>query len=159
MGTRGRELVRDLDPAEIAATLDSFYCYHLSVMHWTHAVANRLEGQALFLLGDETAEVAAESLEKAGKLADRVAELGGAITADPTDFVARSPIEQFSLPGDFGDPATIVGYALEQVRVIISAYSDFLDRVRGKDELTYHLVLRLLASEVSREDEMEGVLA
>ncbi|MCZ6631393.1 MAG: hypothetical protein O7D28_08605 [Actinobacteria bacterium] len=43
--------------------------------------------------------------------------------------------------------------------MIISAYSDFLDRVRGKDELTYHLVLRLLASEVSREDEMEAVLA
>ncbi len=55
--------------------------------------------------------------------------------------------------------AAIVGYALEQVRVIISAYSDFLGRVRGKDEFTYHLFLRLLASEVSREDEMEGVLA
>ena len=27
-------------------TLDSYYCYNLMVMHFSHALRNRLEGQA-----------------------------------------------------------------------------------------------------------------
>ena len=43
-------------------------------------------------------EVAEEALRVAKQLADRIGELGGVITADPTRLVERSPLEEFSLP-------------------------------------------------------------
>jgi ferritin-like protein len=52
-----------------------------------------------------------------------------------------------------------VGYALEQARAIISAYGECLDLTRGKDELTHHLVLKLLQQEVTREVELKAALA
>ena len=42
----------------IIDALDSFYCYNVTAALWADAVINRLEGLAIFLLGDELAEVA-----------------------------------------------------------------------------------------------------
>jgi hypothetical protein len=50
-------------------------------MHWALAVGNRLEGQPLFLLTDELNEVLDDSLDAARRLADRIAELDGAVGA------------------------------------------------------------------------------
>jgi hypothetical protein len=48
------------DPAttKIIDVPDSFYCYNVTAALWADAVINRLEGLAIFLLGDELAEVA-----------------------------------------------------------------------------------------------------
>jgi ferritin-like protein len=151
-------LVRDVDVEEVIRALDSFYCYNLVVMHWAEAVANRLEGPAAFLLGDELAEVAESSHAAAHALADRIGALGGAVTADPGELVERSPLVEFALPGSFSDVSVIIGYALEQVQAVIGTYGGFLELVRGRDELSYQLVLRLLADEVHREADIEAAL-
>ena len=60
---------------------------------------NRLEGLAIFLLGDELAEIADRARAAARRLADRIGDLGGAITADPRQLLNRSPgTEEFTLP-------------------------------------------------------------
>src|SRR5215217_2788186 len=92
MGKAGVGLIKGIDVEEIVDTLDGYYCYNLVVMHFSHALRNRLEGQAAFLLGDEFEENAEQSLEAARKLADRIGDLGGEVTADPTRFVERSPL-------------------------------------------------------------------
>src|SRR5215470_7857540 len=43
---------------EVISRLDGFYCYNVSVSLWADAVANRLEGLALYLLSEELAEAA-----------------------------------------------------------------------------------------------------
>ena len=43
---------------KIIDALDSFYCYNITAALWADAMINRLEGLAIFLLGDELAEVA-----------------------------------------------------------------------------------------------------
>jgi hypothetical protein len=50
-------------------------------------VINRLEGLAIFLLGDELAEVADRARATAHRLADQIGDLGGAITADPRQLL------------------------------------------------------------------------
>ena len=50
MGKAGVGLIKGIDVEEIVDTLDSYYCYNLVVMHFSHALHNRLEGQAAFLL-------------------------------------------------------------------------------------------------------------
>ena len=49
MGKAGVGLIKGIDVEEIVDTLDSYYCYNLVVMHFSHALRNRLEGQAAFL--------------------------------------------------------------------------------------------------------------
>jgi len=102
-------------------------------MHFSYALHNHLEGQAAFILGDELDEIAVQSLEAARKLADRIGELGGEVTADPTQFVERSPLGEFSLPASKSEVGIILSFVLERICMIIREYKAFLKRVRGRD--------------------------
>ena len=158
MGKAGVGLIKGIDVEEIVDTLDSYYCYNLVVMHFSHALSNRLEGQAAFLLGDELEENAEQGLKAAKKLADRIGDLGGVVSADPTQFVERSPLEEFSLPDSNSEVGVILGFVLERIRMIIGEYGAFLERVRGRDEISHLLVLDLLKEQVARESEIEAAL-
>jgi len=128
------------------------------VMHFSHALHNRLEGQTAFLLGDELEENAEQSLKAARKLADRIGDLGGEVTADPTHFVERSLLREFSLPASNSEVGNILGFVLERIRMIIGEYAAFLERARGRDEISHLLVLDLLKEQVARESEIEAAL-
>jgi ferritin-like protein len=158
MGKAGIGLIKGLDVEEVVDRLDSYYCYNLVVMHFSHALHNRLEGQAAYLLGDELEENAEQSLEAAGKLADRIGELGGEVTADPTRFVERSPLGEFSWPSSNSEVGIILGFVLERIRMIIEEYAAFLERIRGRDDISHLLVLNLLKEQVAREAEIEAAL-
>jgi bacterioferritin len=127
-------------------------------MHFSLALKNRLEGQAAFLLSKELDEKAEESMKHAKKLAERIAELGGTETADPTRFVEVSKLSQFSMPGSTSDIKAILSYVLEQEQSIIRKYGDFMTKIRDKDDLTYHLIRDILEDEVSAESEIETFL-
>ena len=49
----------DPDIKDVIDVLDSFYCHNVVAGLWADAVANRLEGPAIYLLSDELPEVAA----------------------------------------------------------------------------------------------------
>jgi len=123
----------------VIETLDGFYCHNVVVGLWADAVANRLEGMALYLLGDELREVADHAHGAARRLADRVGDLGGAITADPRPLIDRAPGEgEFTIP-DCSDPRAIVTYAVRRLNIIISAYQAFLEGpalLRGENMTT-----------------------
>ena len=79
--------------------LDSFYCENVVAGLWADAVGNRLEGAAMLLLSDDLQEISDDARTAAKRLADRIGDLGGAVTADPGQFVHRSPGEvDFVLP-------------------------------------------------------------
>ena len=159
MGTAGNALIRGVEVTEVTRDLDSFYCYNLTRVHYALALTTRLEGQATFLLGDELKEVVEDSLAGARRLADRVGDLGGEVTADPGATVAVSPFTEFSMPDSNSDVRAILTHALEGTRTIVSAYGDFLERVRGRDEISHRLVVGLLEKEVHREADLQAALA
>jgi hypothetical protein len=92
-----------IDPGETADPLDRLYTYEQVVVHWCQAVENRPTGLPAFVLTDELAEQIEAAQKTSEKLAAWIAQLGGAITADPTEFVDRSPISRLELPADYGD--------------------------------------------------------
>ena len=139
--------------------LDTFYCHNIVASLWADAVANRLEGMAIYLLSDELPEVADHAREAARSLAERIGDLGGAVTADPRQLVDRAPGDlEFSIP-DCSDPRAIISYALHRLDVIIAAYQAFLDTVRGQDDVSFALVVRLLAAEAHRRADVMAALA
>ncbi len=149
----------DLAVQDVIEALDGFYCHNVVVSLWADAVANRLEGMALYLLGDELAEVAEHARGAARRLADRIGDLGGAVTGDPRQLLDRAPGDkEFTIP-DCSDPRSILTYALQRLNVIIDAYQTFLDQVRARDDVSFALVVKLLDAETHRRADAEAALA
>jgi ferritin-like protein len=147
------------DVQEVIDALDGFYCHNVIVSLWADAVANRLEGPAIYLLSDEIPEVAESARAAAARLADRIGDLGGAITADPRQLIDRAPgDEEFTIP-DCSDPRAITTYALQRLNVVISAYQAFLDKVRSRDDVSFALVVSLLGAETHRRADVQAALA
>ena len=68
----------------------------------------------------------------------------------------RAPGEAgFTIP-DCSSPRAIAGYARHRLDIIIDAYQALLDKVRGRDDVTFALVAGLLAAETHRR---AGVIA
>ena len=149
----------DLNIKAVIDALDSFYCHNVIVSLWADAVANRLQGIAIYLLSDELPEVADHARAAARRLADRIGDLGGAITADPRQLIDRAPGNyEFTIP-DCSDPRAITSYALQRLNVIIAAYQAFLDKIRGRDDVSFALVVGLLATETHRRADVAAALA
>ena len=158
MGTAGNSLIKDIDIQEIISTLDSFYAYEIVVMHFCLAMHNRLEGQATVALSEPLEQKAEESLSHAKELAERIGQLGGVVTGDPSRFVEISPIKRFSLPTSNSDVGEILSYVLEQLRPAIKAYGEFLERIKDKDMVTYYEVLGVLRDHIKSEADIEATL-
>ena len=149
----------DLAAQDVTDALDSFYCHDVVAALWADAVANRLEGPAIYLLSDEIPEVAEHARAAAARLADRIGDLGGAITADPRQFIDRAPGDnEFTIP-DCSDPRAITTYALQRLNVIIAAYQAFLDKVRGHDDVSFALIVSLLGAETHRRADVKAAMA
>ena len=68
-----------------------------------------------------------------------------------------SPIEGYALP-DPNNMEPFLRYALEQERIAIRFYSDFLEDIKDKDVITYFEVLEILKNHVVVEDEIENFI-
>ena len=130
MGSAGNSLIRGIDIQEIIDSLDRFHAQSWVVVHFSLALKNRLEGQAAFLLSRELEDKAQESMKHAKKLAERIAELGGTETGDPTEFVMLSPLKRFSMPSIDPDVNVILSYILEPRAIHNKTYGDFVDGIQ-----------------------------
>jgi ferritin-like protein len=158
MGTAGTGLIHGLDPAEVADELDRLYCYEQMSIHVVRAIENRLTGNAAIML-EELPEQIALAEGHASRLASRIAQVGGAITQDPTHFVERSQLPPVQVPDDTSDVRSVLTYTLEQEQRAVARYGQLLDRTRGLDVVTEQLLVSILTHKVAREDEIESVLA
>jgi ferritin-like protein len=159
MGRASIELIGGhLDGAEIADELDRLYCYEQIVAHWCGGVENRLIGFASVVLGEELRRVAAEATSAGERLAARIAQLGGATTADPTQFLERAELEKLWLPRDYSSVEEILSVAIGYERAAITDYHNLLTGLRDLDVITHLLLAEILAAKLAREDELESAL-
>jgi ferritin-like protein len=149
----------DMNVQDVINDLDSFYCHNVVASLWADAVANRLQGSAIYLLSDELPEVADHARAAARRLSDRIGDLGGAVTGDPRRLLERAPgDDEFTIP-DCSDPRAITSYALQRLNVIIAEYQAFLDKVRARDDVSFALVVGLLGAETHRRADIQAALA
>jgi len=149
----------DLPVQDVIDALDSFYCLNVVAGLWADAVANRLAGPAIYLLSDELPEVAGHARAAAGRLADRIGDLGGAVTGDPRQLIDRAPGDnEFTIP-DCSDPQAILTSARQRLNVIVAAYQAFLDKVRGRDDVSFALVVKLPGAQTHRRADVTAALA
>ncbi len=157
MGSVGNSLIKGISAEEVSRKLESFYAYEELTAEFSKAAINRLAGQVEIFLKPPLTLKVEDAESNAARLANRIARLGGAIPPDPTRFVEVSPIDSYTLP-DPNDMESFLGYALEQERIAIRFYGDFLDQMKDKDVITYFEVLEILKNHVDGEDEIENFI-
>ncbi len=155
MGMMGREIVQKagLDPNKIIEMLNKAYCDEWLAYYQYWIGAKLAEG--IPDIKPELEEHANEELAHAGKLAERIIELGGTPEIDPQKWAACSSCGY--LPPADPTVDTLLEQNLKGERCAISVYSHILDYVRGKDMLTGHIVRHILEEEVEHEQDLEDL--
>lgn len=157
MGRRGREIV-ELDIKPVVRALQAAYADEwLAHYHYLHAaqiatglnapqVSSMLKGRA------------AEELQHALRIGERILELGGDLPADWAEIPTRANCKAFVLPKQTSDLKGILKAVLNAERCAIGVYQKLLDQTLHKDTVTHELAEELLADEVKDEEETENLL-
>jgi len=158
MGQTGRAVV-DLNVDEVIADLKRAYLDELLAFYsyWiTAAVAEGFHGEELT---EHFTEEAREELGHAGKLAERILQLGGNPVVHPRDWEAAANAPWTAPRTDWADADGMVQDQIKAEAGAIRAYSALAKKTFGKDPVTYRLVVELLEDEVGHEEFLENLIA
>ncbi|NLN59786.1 MAG: ferritin [Deltaproteobacteria bacterium] len=156
MGTKGRAIV-ELDVEQLLEMLNKAYAdeWLAYYQYWVGArvACGRMRG----IVAEELAEHAAEELEHAEMLAERILTLGGTPLLKPEELIKESNCG-YAVPSD---PNTIklLQQNIEGEQCAIETYKKLLDFVKDKDPITYKLILDILEDEVEHEEDLEAILS
>ena len=137
-----------MEPEEVADRLDRLYCYHLMMAQWTIALGSRHSDSSQLLLADLRQD-ADGHIDAAIQLAGRIVELGGTVTADPSDVAYRAPIDSFE-PPDTANADRALGQLYRLTASAITEYQALLNTVGESDPISRHLVEALLTAAADR---------
>jgi ferritin-like protein len=133
-------------PDELCDRLDRLYCYHLMMVQWSIATEGRLTATARRLLQTELDRESRFHLDAANRLAKRVTQLGGKVTADPSDILYRAPVDSFDVPDNPADHRSVLTHLHKLITSASAAYRGLLDRTKDQDPVTQRIVEDLLAA-------------
>ena len=154
MGTVGKQII-DVDIDTLInelnkALADEWLAYY---QYWMGAkVVNTSSMQVV----SELEEHAQEELRHANMLVERILQLDGTPILDPKDWFEKTNCG-YNVPDNF-DVKVILKQNIEGEQCAIKTYKNILDMVRGKDDITYQIVLEIFKDEIKHEDDLENLL-
>ncbi len=157
MGQKGRDIVGPdvgdvlslLNQAVAAEALAAYRYLYLS--KWAAGLNSPEIADAFF-------RTSGEEWQHMSLLMERVIELGGRPLTRPSDWETNSYVKYYEPPKDQSDLKTMLEDSLAVERVAIEFYRDLVRKTEGKDLVTYHLAMQLLADEVKDEEYLEKIL-
>ncbi|MFW9985644.1 MAG: ferritin-like domain-containing protein [Candidatus Odinarchaeota archaeon] len=155
MGTKGREIVK-ADIKEILdllnkALADEWLAYY---QYWIGSKI--VVGPMRDLVASELEEHANEELEHAGMLVERIIQLGGTPILNPSEWHSKTncgyeaPTDPFVVP--------ILKQNIKGEQCAIDVYNKIVEKVKGKDPITLHIVYKIMADEVEHEEDLEAIM-
>jgi len=145
-----------IGPDELSDRLDRLYCYHLMMVQWSLATAGRLTVSARRLLQTDLERDARSHLDTANRLAQRVIQLGGTVTADPSDLLYRAPIDSFELPDSPADHRAVLIRLDEFITSALFAYQSLFDLIGATDPVSQRIIEDLVATATIRLGEVRA---
>lgn len=139
-----------LGPDELSDRLDRLYCYHLMMVQWSLATTGRLTMSARQLLQTDLEQDARCHLDTANRLAQRVNQLGGTVTSDPSDLLYRAPIDAFDLPDKHADHQAVLTHLDEFITSVLSEYRTLLDLIDATDSVSQRIIEDLVETATIR---------
>jgi hypothetical protein len=145
-----------IGPDELSDRLDRLYCYHLIMVQWSLAMSGRLTVSARRLLQTDLERDARSHLDTANGLAQRVIQLGGTVTSDPSDLLYRAPIGSFELPDNPADNQAVLAHMDGLIMSALSEYRTLLDLIDATDPVSQQIIQDLLATATVRLEEVRA---
>jgi bacterioferritin len=158
MGEKGRAVV-ELNVDDLLRVLRKAYLDEVLAFYSYWTTAQVAEGWAGEELTEHFQDEAKDELGHAGKLAQRIIELGGDPVVPPRDWEAGANAPWTAPRRDWADAEGMVEDQIKAERGAIEAYSALAKMTFGKDPVTYALATELLADEVGHEEFLENLLA
>jgi bacterioferritin len=155
MGTKGKEII-GLDVEELLEQLnralaDEWLAYY---QYWIGAKV--VTGPMRQAAVAELEEHAADELQHAGMLVDRILHLGGTPILKPEDWY-KSTNCGYEAPEDPSVKA-VVEQNIKGEQCAIDVYNKLLDFTRDKDAISYQMIVEILGDEVEHEDDLQTLM-
>ena len=157
MGKKGKEIVK-ADLKEVIKDLNAAYSDEWLAHFQYWYMAKWIRGMDADTLRPVLEEQSADELGHAGKIAERIIQLGGRPVAHPTQLLKSCGCGFKEPPVRRTDLRRVIKDVLEAEACAIETYSKLADKYRGTDLVTHELFEDLLKDEVSDEEQWEGFL-
>lgn len=156
MGRKGKEIVAEVRD-EVVQMLKRAYADEMLAFHFYWYISIYMRGLAPVTVADTFKGFATDELKRAELIADRLNQLGEYAFSDPAEWLKNTNIGTIE-PTEYLTYKKAVEKAMEIEGIVIEHYNKIMQKVHGKDFVTYELINDLLAEEVKEEQELEDML-
>jgi bacterioferritin len=155
MGTKGRSIL-GIDVEEVLTLLtkaisDEWLAYY---QYWVGSKV--IKGPTKDAVIAELTQHAADEQRHAEMLATRIMQLGGTPPLKPEQWYDLTNCGYDAPEDPFVKP--VLEQNIKGEQCAITTYNALLNKVRGKDEITYNIVLQILGDEVEHEEDLQALL-
>jgi len=157
MGKKGREIVK-ANLREVIKDLNTAYSDEWLAHFQYWYMAQWIKGMDADTLRPVLEEQSGDELGHAGKIAERIIQLGGRPVAHPAQLLKASGCGFKEPPRKRTDLQRVIRVVLEAEACAIDFYSRMAAKYRMTDLVSHELFEDLLKDEVSDEEQWEGFL-
>lgn len=157
MGKKGREIVK-ASLREVVKDLNAAYSDEWLAHFQYWYMAKWIKGMDADTLRPVLEEQSADELGHAGKIAERIIQLGGRPVAHPAELLKSCGCGFEEPPRARTDLQRVIKEVLKSEACAIEYYSKMAAKYRSTDLVTHELFEDLLKDEVSDEEEWEAFL-
>ena len=158
MGKKGKEIVK-ANIEEVVKDLNTAYSDEWLAHFQYWYTAKWIKGLDADTLKPVLEEQSADELGHAGKIAERILQLGGKPVSHPAKLLEMGGCGFKEPPGNRTDLKRVIEDVLEAEACAIEFYSRMTEKYRGTDLVTHELFEDLLKDEVDDEEQWERFLA
>jgi bacterioferritin len=156
MGKHGRAIV-EISLKEVIKDLHKAYADEWLAFYLYWYIAQTVTGRMYAHIQELMNKLAADELEHAKELAERITKLGDVPPAHPAELEKAANFPYVLPPKNTSDINRIIRIVQEAEAGAIDVYSRIAKKTLGRDHLTYQLVTHILAEEVTHEDIFENL--
>ncbi|MBN1486863.1 MAG: ferritin [Anaerolineae bacterium] len=155
MGTKGREIV-GMDVEKLLELLNKAFADEWLAYYQYWVGAKVVQGPMRGVVAGELEEHAAEELEHAEMLTERILQLGGTPLLRPTDWYEMTNCG-YETPED-SYVETLLEQNIKGERCAIEVYHKLAQLTKDTDPITYNMVLEILTDEVEHEEDLQAIV-
>ncbi|MBN2768234.1 MAG: ferritin [Campylobacterales bacterium] len=155
MARVGNSIIKGIEIQELIDTLNRAYADEWLAYYQYFIESKVVKGLMKDAAIVELTQHAADELNHATLVADRILQLGGTPLLHPNDWFNHTHCG-YEAPNDF-DVVSILNDAIKGEQCAIETYSKIVELTRDKDIVTYDIVSQILADEVEHEEDLQAL--
>ena len=153
MARIGNSIIKGIDVEKLIGVLNKAYADEWLAYYQYFTESKVVKGLMKDAAIVELDQHAADELNHANLVADRILQLGGTPLLHPNDWFKQTNCG-YEAPNDF-DVVAILNDAIKGEQCAIKTYSGIVELTRDKDIVTYDIVSQILADEVEHEEDLQ----